>query len=74
MLGLSIIWMIFVACFLALVPLKIFASFFAIAFVESYIFLWISGAMIGATMILCCFAKIKIKNILKFLTNLQIEF
>ena len=63
MLGLSIIWMIFATCFLALVPLKIFSSFFAIAFVESYIFLWISGAMIGATMILCCFAKIKIKNI-----------
>lgn len=63
MLGLSIIWMIFVACFLALVPLKIFASFFAIAFVESYIFLWISGAMIFAAMVLCCFANIKMKNI-----------
>ena len=63
MLQLGILWVIFAVCFLAIAPLKIFASFFAIAFVESYVFLWVSGAMIFAAMVLCCFANIKMKNI-----------
>ncbi len=62
-LNLKNVWIFFTIFLITLVPLKICAAFFTIAFVESAAFSVLFGAAAAAIMLFICFTKVSVRNV-----------